>query len=372
MNILILSWRGPGHPNEGGAELVTMEHAKAWVKAGHDVTLFTSDDGKTKKEETIDGVHILRKGKQVFGVHLSAFFWYKFKKHKKFDLVIDQFHGIPFFTPLYIRERKLAFIHEVAKEVWSLNPWPKPFNKVPSVIGTKLEPFIFKKFYKNISFMTVSESTRDDLENWGIRKNSITVIHNGITLPKLSKLPEKNTTKTVMFLGAISEDKGIFDAIKIFGEINRKDDMWQFWIAGKSTPDYRDKMKKLEGELGIFEKTKYWGYVSEKKKFELLSASHFLINPSIREGWGLVNIEANAVGTPVVAYDVAGIRDSVINKKTGLLVKMGDFRSMAEKVIKTANDRQVYNKLVSESKKWSKKFSWEKSTKESLEFIESI
>ena len=78
MNILILSWRGPGHPNEGGAELVTMEHAKAWVKAGHDVTVFTSSFDDAKKKENINGVEIIRKGGQVFGVHIAAFFWYKF------------------------------------------------------------------------------------------------------------------------------------------------------------------------------------------------------------------------------------------------------------------------------------------------------
>src|SRR3989344_3946668 len=180
MNVLILSWRGPGHPNAGGAEQVTLEHAKGWVKAGHEVTLFTSFFKGAKKEDLINGVKIIRIGRQFFGVQINAFFWYLFGKHQKFDLVIDEFHGIPFFTPFYIRARKIALIHEVARDVWKLNPWPKPFNLIPSFFGTMLEPLIFRIFYRKIPFTTVSNSTKDDLLGWGIPKSSITVIHNGV------------------------------------------------------------------------------------------------------------------------------------------------------------------------------------------------
>ncbi len=125
MNILILSWRGIGHPNAGGAEIVTHEHAKGWVKAGHQVILFTSYFPDAKREEVIDGIEIKRYGRQMLGVQWEAFKWYLFGVHCKFDLVIDQFHGIPFFTPFYVRSKKIAFIHEVAKEVWRLNSLPK-------------------------------------------------------------------------------------------------------------------------------------------------------------------------------------------------------------------------------------------------------
>ena len=171
MNILIFSWRGPGHPNAGGAEQVTHEHAKAWVKAGHSVTLFTSGFVGAKKREVIEGIEIIRAGNQILGVHIYGFLWYVFRKHTKFDLVIDQFHFIPFFTPLFVKEKKLAFIHEVAKEVWRLNslPFPQSLSKVVSLIGERLEPYLFKVIYKRIPFLTVSESTRNDLIEWGRR-----------------------------------------------------------------------------------------------------------------------------------------------------------------------------------------------------------
>ena len=157
MKILVFSWRGPGHPLAGGAETVTWEYTKAWIKAGHSVTLFTSHFFGAETNLKLEGVRIIRWGHNIFGVHIAAFFWYVFANHDQFDLVIDEFHGIPFFTPLYVRSKKLAFIHEVAGKVWRVNPWPKPFNLIPWIIGTYAEPFVFRLFYRHIPFMTVSK-----------------------------------------------------------------------------------------------------------------------------------------------------------------------------------------------------------------------
>lgn len=370
MNILIFSWRGPGHPNAGGAELSTHEHAKAWVKAGHSVTLFTSDFTGGKHHEVMDGVEIIREGSDIFGVQMKAFFWYLFGKHSKFDLVIDQFHGIPFFTPIYVKAKKLGFIHEVAKEVWWLNTWPKPINLVPGLLGTLFESSIFKLFYHHMSFMTVSESTRNDLVEWEIPPSNITVVHNGVNI--IFTKSKKEKIKTVIYLGALAKDKGIEDAIRTFAEISKSNTEFKFWVVGWGSPDYLSKLKKHSKDLGIESKIKFWGFVNNKKKFELLARAHILVNPSVREGWGLVNIESCAMGTPVVGYNVAGTRDSVIDGKTGLLTTFGDYQSLAKKIVYLINNKILYENMRKRAIAWAKKFTWKKSTKESLDLIESM
>ena len=152
---------------------------------------------------------------QVIQSTISPFKWYLFSKHLKFDLVVDQFHGIPFFTPLYVRTKKLAFIHEVTKEVWKLNPWSWPFNIIAAFVGEIFEPMIFK-LYKKVLFMTVSNSTRSDLITWGIPRDQITVIHNGVKIPKITNNFKKENKKTLIFLGALSRDKGVEQALKVF------------------------------------------------------------------------------------------------------------------------------------------------------------
>jgi glycosyltransferase involved in cell wall biosynthesis len=372
MNILILSWRSLKHPNSGGAEQVTYEHAKAWVRAGHDVTWFSSSFKNAKEQEVMGGVEIIRKGNSIMGVHVKSLFWYLFKKPKKFDLVVDEIHGIPFFTPLYVKVTKLAFIHEVAKEVWRYNPWPRPINIIPAVFGRLFEPLIIRFIYRKVPFMTVSESTKKDLISWGIPNTSITVIHNGVTLDLPSTLPKKETIFTAMYLGAVSRDKGTFDVIKIFAEIAGRDEDWQFWVVGKGTPEYLKKLRDMARNYHVEKKVKFWGFVSNRKKFELLARAHVLINPSVREGWGLVNIEANYVGTPVVGYNVAGTKDSIKDGKTGILVKVGDYRSLGENALKLVRDRQKYNIFREKAEKWSRNFTWQKATNESRQLIESL
>lgn len=368
MNILILSWRGPGHPNFGGAEIVTHKHAKAWLKKGHKVTLFTSFFSGAKDKEDVDGIEVIRKGSEFFGVHLAAFFWYLFAKHPKYDLVIDHFHGIPFFTPLYVRTKKLAFIHEVAKEVWFLN-----YHPLLAFIGYLTEPFVFRFFYRQIPFITVSPSTEAELVSWGIAKKNISVIFNGIDIDDLpTKLPEKEYRLTFIYLGTLTKDKGIEDALNVFCLLNKKCDDWKFWVVGKGEKNYVNKLKKLALSLGLNENTTFWGYVGNKKKFELLARAHLLINPSVLEGWGLVNIEANIVTTPVVGYDVLGVKDSVKDRKTGILVPKGDYIQMAQSAVKLVGNQRLYKRYQLEAVKWARKFSWIKSTKKSLKLIEGI
>lgn len=366
MRVLILSWRGPGHPHVGGAEIVTFEHAKAWVRAGHEVTLLTSFYNGAESEELLNGVHIIRMGGAELGVKFFACMWYLFGSHKKFDIVVDEFHGIPFFTPLYIRVKKLGFIHEVAKEVWFLN-----YNTLKASIGYYLEPWIFKLFYKNIPFMTVSRSTKKDLVDWGVTPNNITVINNGVNIVHPKSGVKKEKKKTIIFLGALSKDKGIEDALKVFSYIHQQDDNIQFWVVGKGVSSYLKVLEKQIKELGINKVVKFWGYVSDEKKFELLKRAYILINPSIREGWGLVVIEAASMGTPTVGYNVPGLKDSILHNKTGLLSTPNPHESVDIILSLLANEK-LYDHLRRNCIVWSKNFTWENATLLSLKIIEKV
>ena len=361
----MLSWRGPGHPLAGGAEQVTFEHAKGWVKAGNRVTLFTSYFVNANIDEENNGIRIIRRGDQFFGVKLAAFKWYWFENREKFDLIIDEFHGLPFFTPLWASGvKKMGFIHEVAQKVWSLNPWPWPFNKIAAFFGKLGEPWMFRFFYRNIPFMTVSESTKSDLKTWGVK--NVTVVLNGVLLPKVLPKVAKEKNFTLIYLSAIARDKGIEDAISAFNILKKQIPNLKFWIVGKSYPNYINYLQ------GLCPEAKFWGFVSDKKKFELLAKAHVLIFPSVHEGWGLVIIEAGSVGTPTVAYNVSGIKDSIVNNETGLMANYQSPKSLVELIFRLNKNRELLLKLGANAKKWSQKFSWDKSIKQSLLLLSKI
>lgn len=369
MNILVFSWRGPKHPNAGGAEQVMHEHMKGWIEAGHKVTLFSSRVKGLPDKETFDRVKIFRKGDQYLGVKIAAFlFWIKNKEN--YDFVVDQFHGVPFFTPLYVNKSKLAVLQEVAKRVWFLNEFPIPLNWIIGSSGYLSEP-VFFLFYKKVSFMVGSESAKNDLIRFRIPSKNVTIVSHGVIVQKPDPLPKKEKIKTVMFLGALAKDKGIEDVLKVFSILAKKGN-YQFWVIGRGAPKYKDFLMSVCEEMGIVNKVKFWGFVNQEKKFELLARAQVLTNPSIREGWGLVNIEANAVGTPVVAYKSPGLIDSVKDGQSGIICKTNTPESMADEVLNLLGNSQLYIKLQKGATIWSKQFSWKKSKAISLKLINKI
>lgn len=373
MNILVLSWRDIRHPKAGGAEQVDHEHEKGWVEMGHNVTRFSSYFKGGERGEVIDGIRFIRKGNQNLGVHLMAFVWYLFGKHPEYDLVVDEFHGIPFFTPLYVRKKKLAVLQEVARRVWLKNELPSPLNYVVGAVGYIIEPFIFL-FYKKVPFMVGSFSAKMELQKMGIAGKHVSVVFHGVVLDLPKKLPQKEKTRTVLFLGALTKDKGIEDAIRAFGILNKMGE-YQFWVIGKAESSYMQKLKELSKKVGVEKKIIFWGgrdAVNDRKKFELLSRSHVMVNPSALEGWGLVNIEANSVGTPVVAYNSLGLTDSVKNGVTGIIVGENNPDELAKGVDSLLIDLKEYQKVKEGAVKWSRQFSWEKAKSESLKLIERL
>jgi len=85
----------------------------------------------------------------------------------------------------------------------------------------------------------------------------------------------------------------------------------------------RSRLEALAGPDVIFT-----GRVSEEEKHRLLCSAWLLLHPALIEGWGIVIVEAAIRGTPAIGFDVPGLRDSVVNGETGLLVKNeGQFAS---------------------------------------------
>jgi glycosyltransferase involved in cell wall biosynthesis len=104
-----------------------------------------------------------------------------------------------------------------------------------------------------------------------------------------------------------------------------------------------------------------------------LARAWVLVNPSVREGFGLNVLEANALGTPCVAYDVAGLRDSIIDGRTGLLVKEnGDVTKLAEAMIKVLGDGALRKALSENALEYCKSFSWDRTSQEFEKVLKEI
>ncbi|MEK7502696.1 MAG: glycosyltransferase family 4 protein [Patescibacteria group bacterium] len=364
MKILILNWRDIKNPKSGGAEIVTMEHAKFWIKKGHQVTWFTSRFKGSKDKEKLERVNIVRRGNFIT-VYLLAPFFYFFSGYK-FDLVIDQIHGLPFFTPLYVRKPKLVLIHEVAREIWDYM-FPFPVNR----IGKFIEPLYFK-LYKNIQFWTDADSTIDDLVKMGIKKKNCIAINCPINNKVLNKLPEKEKNPTFIFVSRVVKMKGIDEVVRAFSYILEDLKDAKLWIVGDGDKKYVNELKETMKSYSISTKVKFFGKVDDNKKLELMQKAHLLLHASVKEGWGLVVIEAASQGTPSVVYNVSGLKDSVINGETGIVIAKNTPSEMGERAIELLNSKEKYVRFQKNGLEWAKSLTWEKATKQSEALLNEV
>lgn len=358
MKILILNWRDINNPTSGGAEILTHEIAKQLVKLGNQVVQFSSFFPGAHHKEIIDNVEIIREGnadiRSLFAsVHFQAFLFYRRKKGE-FDVVIDEVHGVPFFTPWYVSGRKIVLICEVAGSLWI-----KVFGLFFGLLGRMVEKFYLFLVYKNIQFFTISDSTKRDLIKDGVKKKNIVILPMGINVPRNIEDVKKEKEKTLIFVGRLTVAKGIEEALSALREVIRKNMSVKLWVVGRGEAGYIQKLKIICKRLQIEDNVTFYGFVPESKKFTLLARAHLLIHPSLREGFGLTIPEAGYVGTPVVAYNSPGLRDIVKNGKNGILVLENSPKSLANTSMQILSDDLLYQKLCQGARKEACQYTWD-------------
>ena len=344
--ICFINWRDVENPNAGGAEIVTHEVAKRWAALGHDVTQLTSGFAGAAATARIDGVHIRRLGRLRTGsFHLRV--QRELARLRGFDAVVESVNTIPFMTPIW-RNRLPATVtvfHQLAADVWDAE-LPRPLARVGRWLELRL-----LRFYRDTPVVAVSPSTRNDLVDLGFA--DVTVVANGRDEPP-TDLPDvpKEPAPTFLFVGRLTANKRPAHALKAFSAIKREIPDARLWVIGQGP---------LEAELRteLPPGAELLGRVSRRELYERMARAHCLLVPSVREGWGLVVVEANTVGTPAVGYDVPGIRDSIRSGETGLLAPAGDPEALGIAAAALVCDTKQYDRLRRAATRWGEGFSWE-------------
>ncbi len=354
---LIFNWRDTKHSYAGGAELYIYEMARRWVKEGNEVTIFCGNDGNNSRYEIVDGIEVIRRGGFYF-VYIWAFIYYIVKFRGRFDVIIDCENGIPFFTPLYAKEKIYLLIHHVHQEVFrkSLHP---PFSWLASYLEIQVMPYV----YKHVQIVTVSESSKRDIQEYGLSDRPAIVLHNGVDLKRF-KPAIKTDRPMVLYLGRLKFYKSVHVLLHAAKLVLEKIPDAEFVIAGSGEED--DNLYNLALKLGIDKSVKFLGKVSDETKILLYQKAWVFVQPSFMEGWGSTNIEANACGTPVIASNVPGLRDSVKNPSSGFLVPYGQSEEFASKIYDLITDEKLRDYMSQKSVEWAQNFEWDKTAHEGL------
>ncbi len=361
--VLVFNWRDTKHAYGGGAEVYVEEIAKRWVADGNSVTLFCGNDGHQPRHETREGIRIVRRG-GFYLVYLWAVIYYFARFRGKFDVIIDCENGVPFFTPLYAKEPVVCLLHHVHQEVF-FQFLPKPLALLASFLEKTLMPLV----YARVPFVTVSQSSKREMELLGMGKAGISIVHPGVRLDDFVPTGEKTDRPTLLYLGRLKAYKSVGVLLHAFKKVLLERPEAKLLIAGDG--DDESSLKRLAFEtlrLGT-DHVEFLGRVSEEEKKRLLQESWMLVNPSMMEGWGIVAIEANACGTPVIASDVPGLRDSVKNPHSGFLVPYGDVDAFAEKILLLIRDRELRANMNIDARKWAEQFDWNVSSARMFEAV---
>lgn len=347
----MLNWRDLGHPEAGGAELYLVRIAEGLAARGHDVTFRTAFYPGARTTQVQHGVRYVRKGGH-YSIYPRAL-GSQFVGRMRGDVVIDVQNGVPFLTPLaHSGAPVINLVHHVHEE-----QWPVALPGKVATFGWQLESKVAPAVYRRSTYVAVSATTRDELVELGVDRERITVIPNGTEV--LPSTATRADHPVITVLGRLVPHKRVEMALYATQTLRTRFPDLELRIVGSGY--WEPELAQLAEELGISDAVTFTGHVSETEKYNHLAESWVLALPSLKEGWGLVVVEAGALRTPTVAFRAAGgTKDSIRDGVTGLLVEEGQhaFTRGLEQIL---SDPDLRERLGNEAKIWASGFRWEDS-----------
>ena len=355
MKVLVIEYRDMSHPEAGGAEVVLFEILSRLAGQGVQIDYLCNRHGKAPHEEMINGVRYLRHGYQGYFNWLVPILYRRTLRRNRYDLIFEGIDKLPFLMPLFERNIPVMCLipHLFGKSV---------FQEAPVWLGSYvyLMEKLIPRVYRNCLISVPSKSTRDDLVARGLPGGHIRVINNGLSAESYTPPDQKQFEDhpLLVYVGRIKKYKEIELGMKALQLLIPNYPTIEYRIIGSGS--YRSELEAVAEKLGVARHVTFTGFVSEEVKRESLQKAHILLYTSPKEGWGISALEANASGTLVVASNSPGLREAVVDGKTGFLTPHGDIQALAQRIDRLLSDPALYNTMRAEALVWAHSFSWDR------------
>ncbi|MCU4139665.1 MAG: Glycosyltransferase involved in cell wall bisynthesis [Methanophagales archaeon] len=324
---------------KGGAEKRIYEIGKRLADKGHEVHWYGIGwwfDGNNGRTIDHDGIilHGVCEPMQLYvdgrrSIKEAIYFAEKLLPklvRERFDVIdCQEFPYFPCFTAkvhsLFRRTSLVITWHEI----WD-NYWFEYLGK-KGLFGWIVERLTARLISKNIA---VSERTKKDLESLGVK--NVKVIHNGIDFKKIESVKPSEEESDIVFAGRLIKDKNVDVLIKAISLIKREISDIKCIIIGDG-PE-KEKLMKLAKELRVENNVKFVGFLENHDDvIAYMKSSKVFVLPSTREGFGIVALEANACGLPVVTVNHGrNAACDFINGENGFVCELSA-EDIAEKVL---------------------------------------
>jgi glycosyltransferase involved in cell wall biosynthesis len=366
MNILVINWQDLENPQAGGAEIHLFEIFKRLTGAGHRVRLVCSGWKGAPANARIDGIEVRRVGRRNSFALLGRGAVRRAIRRERPEVVVEDINKLPLFLPTLTDLPFCALVpHLFGETAFQEASWP-----MAAAVVMAERPLA--GVYHRAAFHAISESTRDDLVARGVAADRIRVIHPGVDSVRFSPSPAEPRSREPRFLyvGRLKRYKGIGLAIEALALARRTRPDLRLDITG--TGDYRAELERLVARLDQESAVTFHGFVTEARKVSLLRGAWANLFPSPKEGWGITIVEAAACGTPSIASDSPGLRDSVRHMETGYLVPHGDVNALAARMLELAGDPALVARLGGGARRFAERLTWDRSAAETERHLHDI
>jgi glycosyltransferase involved in cell wall biosynthesis len=332
MEILIIT--NARRPND---QDFLLKHAQYWQEKGHNINYLTLKGAvsikRSKTEDSRLGILLRLK---LLNTLLSPF-------RREYDLVVENWTGFPYLTPLFTKTKKLVISNR--------NP-----NKVFKTLISKI--------YKQTHFLTTTDDVRKSLQQYGFKPENIILIRNGVAA-KTS--PYNNQRKYITALGVLNKEDARL-VVDTFALVERREVSWKYRIMAEKR--LHKTIKTMLGESGMGKKTEIIGN-SNKYLSKGVGGSYLAFVPKKFEGWfeAFVHFQANDV--PLVVASHQSFSKFIKNNENGICVEPNAFAA-GQAILTLINDSKAYLKLAKNASRRALKYTWEASTAKSLEYIETL
>ncbi len=365
LRVLVVNWLDRENPRAGGAETHLHEIFGRLVDAGHRVTLLCSGFAGAESRTILDGIEVHRTGGR-YTFSLAAPFHYRGDlAERPFDVVVEDLNKVPLFTPFWVEAPPVLLVHHLFGTT--------AFREAsfPVAATTWMLELLVPRAFRNVPTVAVSESTARDLARRGMDRDGISVIPNGVDLegyrpadpPGADDFPEP----TLLYLGRLKRYKRVDLVVRAVDRLRDRGVDCRLVVAGKG--DRARSLHRLRDRLDLRDRIEFPGFVGEDRKRELLRRSWVHVLTSEKEGWGITNLEAAASGTPTVASDAPGLRDSVRDGETGFLVPHGDVEALADRLQSLLARPELRSRMAREARRFAENFSWDASARSMERFL---
>jgi len=367
MRILAVNWRDIRDPLGGGAEIHLHAILSRAVAAGHEVDLVVSGQDGAPALETVDGVRVYRRGHWTVANFVLPWVVRRLLRERRYDLLVEDINKIPFYTPLYAGGVPVL---AVVPHLFGSTVFREANPLLAAYVWAAERPL--SRLYKDAVFEVISDSTRDDLIARGLPPERVHRIHCGVDHARLrlDDPPPRDEPPLLVTWSRLRRYKSLEVAVRAFARIRDAVPGARLMIMGRG-PD-EGRLRREVVRMGLDGAVTFTGYLEERVLAEVLHRARLFLNPSPKEGWGLTVIEANACGLPAVASDRPGLRDSVRDGATGLLVPYGDDEAMAGAALSLLADEMCWQAFSEKARDWSLTFDWDRCAAESLALFAEV